>query len=475
MAAPAPWDVVPSKDQLFVLVTGANSGIGLGIAQLLMDDFAVQRSAASHLTVIVTTRSPAKSRATVDVLREHLRNPNRRASSASARIHLSSVELDLCRLPTVYAAAQQLTAGTLAMFTGGGPTGRSTVVQARVPRLDAVIFNAGIGGWTGFSWVGITKQVLTDGLKQATSYPLFKMATPGLLVDPLTGRQVSAADAGADLDHLLGEVFCANVFGHYLLAHALLPLLRRPAGATLPPARIVWESSVDAMRWEALSLDDLQGVRTDAPYESSKRLTDVLSLTSELPGVRRVAAPFVGAEEDDKAVPPRQYVTHPGIVCSTLFPVPLLFFQLYHIVLYVARWLGSPWHVVSAYKGATAAVWVALQPADALDAAEATRIKWGASATRGGRALVKKTEVEGWGWEGAPEQPADDNVSAYGAHGHVLCKAVGRRKGVIDTTAEQRQEFEDVGRTCWQEMEQLRHKWESRLAAVDGKDGKGKQ
>ncbi|EFX01136.1 3-ketosteroid reductase [Grosmannia clavigera kw1407] len=473
MKAPAPWDGVPSQDQLFVLVTGANSGIGLGIAQQLVDVFLTQRSPSAHLVLVVTTRSQAKSRATLEAVRGHLRGRGG-GSSAAARIHLVGVELDLCRLPTVYAAAEQLIHGGVDVFTAhnSGSLANETPTRACLPRLDVAIFNAGIGGWTGFSIGGMMVQLATAGLLQSLTFPSYKLALAGQLVDPLTGKRAN----GESSDSLLGEVFCANVFGHYLLAHALLPLLRRPSGTDdgLPAARIVWESSVEAYCWDALAVEDLQGVRTTAAYESSKRLTDVLALTSGLPGVRRLSGQFLGEgeKENENEIEtnstsnnlPRQYVTHPGVVCSSLFPLPQLLFYLYYIAMYIARWAGSPWHPVTAYNGATAAVWVALQPADALEAAQADKVKWGACVTRSGRAVVKRTEVEGWGWQGdvdsSDSRDKGDNSTIIG----YLRNSVGRRAGATTLTAERRQDFEALGRTCWQEMERLRRVWEDKLA-----------
>ncbi|OAA52954.1 3-ketosteroid reductase [Niveomyces insectorum RCEF 264] len=289
---PAPWDGASSADQLFVLVTGANSGIGLGICQRLIDEFvAAHPGPGAHLALIVTTRSPSKARATRVALRQHLA---RRVAAAArktrtgtptdlhpGRIHVAGLELDLCCLPSVYAAADRLVHGTVDVFSGiddGPQHNDNSFVSARIPRLDSVVLNAGIGGFTGMHWGRFAWNVLTAGFVQATTYPQFKMAQRGLRVDPLTGRYVSAAadaheqpEQGLE-DRTLGAVFCANVFGHYVLVHALLPLLRRSTVddhhdvlPPPPPARVIWESSVESVCWRYLAPDDLQGLCTDAP------------------------------------------------------------------------------------------------------------------------------------------------------------------------------------------------------------------
>ncbi|CAK7200015.1 3-keto-steroid reductase [Sporothrix eucalyptigena] len=496
----APWDDGAAAKQLFVLVTGANSGIGLGIGQRLIDEFAENRTSPSdHLIVITTTRSAAKSRQTTDLLRQYLEAQEANAVAAKStlhpnRIHLASIELDLCNLPSVYAAAERLRSSPLSIYTGAGKSASS---PHQLPRLDSVIFNAGIGGWTGIAWWNLLTNVLFDGIPQATTFPTCKAAMGGLLVDPLTGKEVKGAEDGAEKNGVLGQVFCANVFGHYVFAHALLPLLRgtserstdkasRSSAIGPGPARIIWESSVEAEGWKNLSLDDFQAIRTDAAYESSKRLTDVLALTAGLKGVAPVSAPFYKADDGDDSndsdedTTPATYVTHPGVVCSTLFPLNWFYFALYNLAMYISRWLGSPWHPVTAYKGAAAAVWVALQPQPALDALDAQHVKWGTSTTRDGTTLIKRSEVEGWGFRGLvgeelkatsvdsttgqPWGEKGDPLAAMFPYPSYLLNSRGRKKGASTLTAERRQEFEVLGRDCWREMERLRLEWEERVS-----------
>ena len=451
--------------------------------------------------MIVTTRSATKSRQTIEELRQYLRKEEARAAAAKSslhpdRIHLASVELDLCNLPSVHAAAERLRSSPLSIYTG---TSKDVSSPHTIPRLDSVIFNAGIGGWTGIDWLNLVTNVLFDGILQAMTFPRCKASPSGLLVDPMTGKEVTGAGA-EKTDGVLGQIFCANVFGHYVFAHALMPLLRGTSETSSSrkalgrsalgpgPARIIWESSIEASVWEFLSLDDFQAIHTKAAYESSKRLTDVLALTASLDSVAPVAAPFLRADEntdddddDDKASKPIIYVTHPGIVCSTIFPLNWFLFTLYEIAMYLARWLGSPWHPITAFKGATAPVWAALQPQSALDALDARRVKWGSGCTRGGTTFVKRSEVEGWGFRGLVGEELQataaldsltgkewsdgkgDPLAALFPHPAYLVNGRGRKKGAATLTAERRQEFEALGRDCWQEMERLRTEWDGRV------------
>ncbi|GKT57812.1 3-ketosteroid reductase [Colletotrichum tofieldiae] len=483
----APWDKASPREQLFVLVTGANSGVGLGICERLIDDFLATRPLTAHLILIPTTRSVRKSRETISSLRDHLHHtattsPALRSRAGSsyynpadtlARVHLLSTQLDLCDLPSVYACAANLVSGTIT-----DPTDTNTPTpQYKIPRLDSVIFNAGFGGWTGLDWAGLFTDLFTKGLLSVLTWPSFKLARPGAVLNqrpvrsdlvptdsPDNPLSLASAYDTKPSSPVLGEVFCANVFGHYVFAHELLALLSR-ATPEETPGRVVWTSSIEPLA-QHFRLDDFQGVETEGPYESSKRLTDVLSLTSHLPATRKFSKSYFEPEDPKVAqalpVRPSLYLTHPGVVASNLFPVPFPFilFWAYKFALYLARWLGSPWHPVTGYNGAAAPVWIALQDDETLAELDAKKIKWGSATSFSGRQDVKKTEVEGWGWEGAVEDR--DSLSRDPATG-VLRKVVGRNPNAKDLSKEQLAEFEELGAKIWAEMERLRHQWEDFL------------
>lgn len=122
------------------------------------------------------------------------------------------------------------------------------------------------------------------------------------------------------------------------------------------------------------------------------------------------------------------------------------------LAFYVARWLGSPWHTISPYKGAVAPVWLALASQATLDGIEERdgQGKWGSSTDMWGRERVMRTEVDGWGFGGT--------VGAESRFGKR-----GRRREAKDLTVEEREKFEELGRQAWKEMEGLRVEWEERL------------
>lgn len=252
-----------------------------------------------------------------------------------------------------------------------------------------------------------------------------------------------------------------------MLSHELLPLLSRSASHEddgVPRGRVIWTSSIEAVR-RRFDIADFQGFTRPEAYESAKRLTDILALTYSLPSVRQYSTPFLSfdsridsvdnavAKQRELPVPPKIYLTHPGVVVSALFPVPWFLLWAYELALVISRWLGSAWHNIEGYRGAKSAVWVTMEQQSALNDARADRIKWGSATDHALRTDVKITEVEGWGWEGKVEDPNDD------AEPGIFRKTVGRKLGVVDATESGIIEFEETGAEIWKEMERLRLLW----------------
>ena len=292
----------------------------------------------------------------------------------------------------------------------------------------------------------------------AVTYPKYKISGVGFTTPP----QISDIQEFSNIPQPpLAEVFCANVFGHYLLTHQLMPLLTQPLSA----GRIIWISSLEAVA-STLSPVDMQCLYGPLAYESSKRLTDVLALTSRLPSTRPFVSCFASPPQSSRppANPPltakekktpAMYVAHPGICATAIVPLPLILHTLMKIAFYLARWLGSPWHTIQAYKGACAPTWLALSSDEELDAAchERSSVademyshnknngggggcrpsKWGSSTDRRGRECVARTAVEG----------------------------------------EEEEGWERLGQRCWAQMEELRQEWEERLDGAGAGAGAG--
>ncbi|PBP25363.1 3-ketosteroid reductase [Diplocarpon rosae] len=449
------------------------------------------------------------------------------------RVHFLGVEVDLCDLRSVYKLADKLVNGTVGSpdattIDGGklphGSPGTSSYAPdikqdrwalsqqpgsigsqrswgwglsgLRIPRLDVIILSAGIGGWVGLDWPLAVKTVLFDTV-EAVTWPRYKRSSRGARVKNPAGSSDTAEQPLLENQEKpdeppLGEVFCSNVFGHYILAHELMPLLSRTASpSSKVSGKVVWDrwalsqqpGSIGSQRswgWGLsglriprldFSIDDIQGLKSSVPYEASKRLIDLLALTSSLPSVQRLAAPFFDshntatakqkpAEEEVTLVKPQIYLTQPGIFASEIMPLPALLVLIYKFVFLFARWMGSPWHPIEPYKAAVAPVWLTLTDAEALNEAEAgglKKAKWGSATDSNGQDRVMKTEVPGWGWNGEVEETAE------------IQRRKGRKRDADDLTREKREEFEVLGGKCWAQMEELRKEWEGILGVKENK------
>ncbi|RAK97595.1 3-keto-steroid reductase, partial [Aspergillus ibericus CBS 121593] len=421
------------QTQYYVLVTGANSGVGFDICKRLITDFFKTRPATHHLTIIFTTRSTKKATDTLRRLQAHL------PSTSTPKITLHPETVDLSNLLSVRALSRRLT--------------------TTIPHLDNIILNAGIGGWTGINWLSAIYGVLTDLVHQVTWFT-HKIAPAGMVTSSQT-TMVSGSEPR------LGAIFCANVFGHYMLSHNLMPLLHR----SRQPGRVIWMSSLEATI-QHFNVDDLQGLRTTVPYESSKTLTDVLALTADLPSTRPWVDGYYAVSSTGSVVSEDQgevktYLAHPGICGTGILPLALPLFWAMIAAFWMARMLGSPWHTLSTYGGASAPVWLAVSRQKELDEAEEQYrahgggcVKWGSSCDRWGRDRAVSTEVDGWGHGGVVGQMVveEDRLRR-------------RKRGMKDLTAEEKEAFEELGRKCWRQMEELRVQWEEILEKEEREKG----
>lgn len=399
----------------------------------MIDEFLQTRPQTESLVLIVTTRDKRKGDTTIATLETHLRKVCRQHERTlpgvtkllQGRIHLRQERLDLLSLVSVQNLAKKL---------------RDTT-----PKLDVVICNAGIGGWTGINWPSAVWNVLRRW-KTAVTWPTYKLSGKGWVVK----SQLPSVDGMPQEEPPLGEVFCANFFGHYLLGHYLAPLLAKHSSNEGTRGRLIWTSSLEAYA-HTLNPNDLQGITSeDAAYESSKRLTDVMGITSRLPATSNSVKQYLDlSDESTDLTKPLIYVTHPGITATAIFTLPLILEYAMIAAFYIARLFGSQWHPITVEKGAVAMVWLALAKQSTLDTMEEQEGvgKWGSATDAWGQERVERTEVAGWGWGGM--------LGEY--------KRKGRDPHAKDLTKEEKEKFEETGRRCWEEMELLRREWEDRL------------
>jgi 3-keto steroid reductase len=423
----------------------------LGICRQLIDEFIRKKPLTADLTLIFTTRDAQKGSDTLETLQKHLSTYGTSfvAKRFTKRIHLRPENVELTDLLSIRALYRHL-------------------LRSDIPKLDAIILNAGIGGWSGISWPKAFYQVFTDLIASVT-WPEFKLSPVGRLTKPQLAPPGGEWDAS---EPPLGEVFCANVFGHYMLAHGLMPILRSCDPQT--PGKIIWISSIE-VSGKDFNPDDLQGLTSSDAYGQSKRLTDLMALTAaDQPATAKMVDSYCETEHKqgangpaDASPKPSIYVTHPGICATSIVPLILPLYWAMLLAFYVARWVGSPWHAVTVETGACAPVWLALGLEDELEGnagdKERHRTKWGSATNRWGSPRAAKTEVEGWGLDGSGS-PLD-----WWGNG-----SWGRIRGAKEATREDVETFVEEGAKVWRQMEQLRMEWEERLDGYEKKQAENK-
>lgn len=417
------------------------SGLGFAICCRLIDEFLFTRPQSQKLHLLYSTRDAKKSEDTLKRLNAHLQKTLQSANGRAApglslllegRVKIEGVLVDLTKLLTVKALAKQL--------------------LLRGERLDAVVWNAGIAGWSYLNYFKAVPQVLF-GIIQATTYPRYMVCDVGALAKPQLGGY---GQVHTFAEPRLGQVFTANVFGHYMLTHWLSPLMDGQS-------RIVWITSISGTP-DTFNVEDLQCLHASEAYESSKRLTDLLVVTSDLPSTQTYVKSFLPTKATNGSANgtvapnqrPQMYATHPGVVATSIAGLNWFISIFMLLAMYIARWIGSPWHAVTAYKGAISAVYAVLSPASQLPELESRegKGKWGSAVDVYGEERVVRTEIEGWGFG------REFGVKPSGSIG-------AKRPGYQATTKEMREEFEMQGQRVWREMEEMRVEWERRLGKLE--------
>ena len=342
------------------------------------------------------------------------------------------------------------------------------LLASDLPHLNAIVLNAGIGGWSGLDWPLTLWTCLTQ-IRQATTWPTYKLGLVGLVTKPQFPQESNINE-----EPVLGEVFCANTFGHYMLVHWLMPLFC--ACPPELPGKIIWSTSIEGGAHH-YNPDDHQALQSEGAYEHTKRMGDLLALTAAQPAAARLVKkyttplPLVDGRPRPSQSEPIFLNSHPGICTTTIISLFWIIHEFYRLGIYLARWCGSPWANVTSYLGAASATWLALasvaeikaKQAEALGSDAGGPCKWGSSIDRLGNSYIRVTEVQGWGIGGTGETFKD---KWWGGN-------LGRKSGAIDATQEDVENFVAQGAEVWGRMEELRRDWEGRIERYERKHGSG--
>ncbi|XP_075040184.1 3-keto-steroid reductase/17-beta-hydroxysteroid dehydrogenase 7 [Mixophyes fleayi] len=201
-----------------VVITGANSGIGLALCERLL-------SQDDQIRLCLACRNLQRA----EVARSTL-------LSSHPSSDISIVQVDVGNLKSVVRGAKTL--------------------RQRYERIDSLYLNAGI-----MPHPQISIKAFIKGLFSRKAISMFATGE-GLL----TQKDRVTEDG-------LQEVFETNVFGHFVLIKDLEPLLCHMDS----PSQLIWTSSSNARR-SAFNLSDYQHSLGQESYSSSKYATDLLSV-----------------------------------------------------------------------------------------------------------------------------------------------------------------------------------------------------
>ncbi|RIB02154.1 hypothetical protein C2G38_2125880 [Gigaspora rosea] len=203
------------------IITGANSGVGFGIAQRLLDYSS--KTPSLCIRVVLACRNPTRA----SVAREALINEYPESLVDIVTVDLSSID-------SVFKCCKE--------------------IKEKYDRIDLLFCNAGILSCEYLDW--------WNAIYLGFTSPISLLTESKIVAQPIGNKTIEG----------LGETFACNVFGHYVMVRQLEDLL-----SISGDARIIWTSS-DACNKDYFNFADYQCIEGTNPYESSKYITDMIAI-----------------------------------------------------------------------------------------------------------------------------------------------------------------------------------------------------
>lgn len=309
------------------VILGANSNLGFNIALKLVE----KEDPACNITFIVTSRTEKRAVEVAKNIEENIKHIQR-----SGKVVCDPFVIDLTSMESVKNFANDL--------------------NRKYNEINYFFNNAALGLCDGINWWRAIWEICTNP-KKAVTDPGYRIQRKGLI----------SKDG-------MGYVFQANVFGTYFLIYQILDSLSRGR------ASVVWISSLCSTS-QYLSLDDIELINSDRPYDGSKRIIDLLHLATY---------------KQLKAKNIYQYVVQPGIFISQSYAEQLNIFTYWSMLLLfkLARFLGSIWHTIDGYKAANSAVYVATFVDKNFERQD---LKYGSATYNNGEEYIKPQEIDDTG------------------------------------------------------------------------------
>ncbi|WWC72497.1 uncharacterized protein I206_106459 [Kwoniella pini CBS 10737] len=395
-------------NRIIVVVTGANSGFGLGICQQLLYNLSFPPGTPIPISTPQLTALPPSLRSEFDAESaqkptEQIPNPpptltlilacrSRSKAELAREILLEKHEKDLIErrkrgekersgwkegLKIVWEGVDLDNPGG-----GNGVLGFCESLKSKYPHITTLYLNAGMGAFSGLDWIDFFKQNILEGLPNAQSRPTYNLEIKGAM----------------SADGERGLVWGTNVLAPYIMVRELISLLKRSPEKLPFSPRIIYTSSLtsDFSKLSSNPLDDYQLINYEKSYSASKIMGDLI--------MTQFDKEYGNSQQEGERIV-RVLTVDPGCVCTNFFAGGMgmilwwakVKFFFYWISFYICRLLGSTHHPVYADQGALPILYAAsISDKNLLPAAKNPAQRFAVISKRWGNTQVGYEEVDNW-------------------------------------------------------------------------------